>query len=464
MKDFLCEKFLLSNETSMALYHDCAAKLPIIDYHCHIDPKEIAQDRHYENITQAWLYADHYKWRAMRTAGIGERFITGNATDYEKFTMWTKTLPLAIGNPLYHWTHLELKRFFGYGGVLNEHTVREVWELCNKKLESLGVRAMIEQANVSVVCTTDDLADSLEWHKTIAKDPAFNVKVLPALRPDKAVNIESEGFCGYIGKLSGVAGIRIARMDDLFAALTLRLDHFMAHGCVCADHGLDAIPYAPAEKAAVESVFQKRLAGEACSAGEAEMYKFTVLEFLAGEYVKRNWVMELHYGANRNINARLSGRLGPDTGLDCISGVNCGLATASFLNHLHERNKLPKTIIFSLNPNDDAIISSIAGGFQAEGICGKIQQGSAWWFNDTRNGMLAQMASYANLSLLGGFVGMLTDSRSFLSYTRHEYFRRILCDFIGRWVENGEYPRDNAALTSIIEGICYKNAKAYFGF
>jgi len=457
-------EFMLTNETAKALYHDFAEHMPIIDFHCHISPREIAEDKKFDNITQAWLYGDHYKWRAMRSNGIDEKYITGDASDYDRFLAWAKTLTAAIGNPLYHWTHLELRQYFGCGGVLNEKTAPEVWEKCNAVLKDLSVRKIIQMSNVKTICTTDDPVDSLEWHRAIKADASFGTRVLPAWRPDKAMNIELDGFAGYIGQLAEVSGMKIACFEDVLRALKARLDFFAENGCAATDHGLNAIVYAPAAPEEVDAILKKRLAGGKVTPLETDQYKFAVLRYLSWEYAKRGWVMELHYGANRNANTPMFEKLGPDTGFDCMNGAASAVQTAACLNALHMQGGLPKTMIFSLNPNDDAIIGSIIGCFQSAEVPGKIQQGSAWWFNDSKVGMINQMTSLANQSILGNFVGMLTDSRSFLSYARHDYFRRILCDLIGGWVENGEYPYDRDALKEIIEGISYNNAKRYFGF
>jgi len=464
MKAFMDREFLLTNEVSKALYHDFAENMPIIDFHCHISPREIAEDRKFENITQAWLYGDHYKWRAMRSNGVDERCVTGDAPDYDKFLAWAGTLPLAVGNPLYHWTHLELRAYFGYDGALNRETAPEVWEICNTRLKDLSVKKLIEVSNVKVICTTDDPADGLEWHRAIRTDAGFGCRVLPGWRPDKAMNIESDGFASYISRLSEAAGVGISCFDDVLSALKARLDYFAENGCAAADHGMSAVVCAPAPDGAADGILKKRLGGGVPTAIEADQYRFAVLKFLAGEYARRGWVMELHYGANRNANTLMFEKLGPDTGFDSINGVNCAVQTAACLDALNTAGALPKTMIFSLNPADDAIIGSIIGCFQSAGIPGRIQQGSAWWFNDTKRGMINQMSALAEHSLLGNFVGMLTDSRSFLSYTRHDYFRRILCGLIGGWVENGEYPYDRAALKTIIQGICYYNAERYFRF
>ena len=466
MKKFMDKDFLLSNETAKTLYHEYAAKMPIIDYHCHINPAEIAQNKQFKNITEVWLGGDHYKWRAMRSNGVEEKYITGNASDREKFQKWAETLSKAIGNPLYHWTHLELRNYFGYEGVLNGDTAEEVWNLCNEKLQSghFNVRDIIEASNVKAICTTDDPVDSLIYHEQLANDPTFKVKVLPAWRPDKAVNIEKETFAAYIRQLSEVSEIKISDLDSLFTALNVRLDYFNDKGCRVSDHGLDYVLFNPTSHEEADAILKKALAGNPISFDEAEKYKTAVLVFLGKAYAKRGWVMQLHYGALRDNNKAAFTKLGPDTGFDCINTRSCAEGTCAFLNALAEKNALPKTIIYSLNPTDNASIGTILGCFQDSEAAGKIQQGSAWWFNDNKQGMIDQMTSLANLSLLGNFVGMLTDSRSFLSYTRHEYFRRILCNLIGTWVENGEYPCDIKALGKMIQDISFNNTNTYFGF
>ncbi len=466
MKQFMDKDFLLSNETAKTLYHDYAAKMPIIDYHCHINPAEIAENKEFKNITEVWLGGDHYKWRAMRSNGVEEKYITGDATDREKFQKWAETLPKAIGNPLYHWAHLELRKYFGYEGVLNGETAEEVWNLCNEKLQSgeFKVRDIINMSDVKLICTTDDPVDSLEYHKQIAADSTCHVKVLPAWRPDKAVNIEKETFSAYIRHLAEVSEIAITNLESLFVALNVRLDFFHDMGCRASDHGLDYVLYNPASLEEVDAIFKKALAGEAVSFDEMEKYKTALLVFFGEAYAKRGWVMQLHYGAIRDNNKDMFAKLGPDTGFDCINTRNCAEGTAAFLNALQAKNSLPKTIIYSLNPNDNASIGTILGCFQGSEVAGKIQQGSAWWFNDTKQGMIDQMVSLANLSVLGNFVGMLTDSRSFLSYTRHDYFRRILCNLIGTWVENGEYPADMTTLGQIVSDISFNNTNNYFGF
>lgn len=466
MKQFMDQDFLLSTDTAKTLFHEHAAKMPILDYHCHINPEEIAKDRKFENITQVWLGGDHYKWRQMRSNGVDEKYITGDASDREKFQKWAETLEKAIGNPLYHWSHLELQRYFGYHGYLNGKTAEEVWNLCNAKLQEDGmsVRNLIRQSNVTLLCTTDDPADSLEWHKVIAEDATFDVQVLPAWRPDKAMNIEKPDYAEYLVKLGDAAGMEIRSFGDLKTALKKRMEFFDSMGCKVSDHALEYVMYAPAEESRIEELFSKRLEGKALTKEEVLQFKTAYMIFVGKEYHRLGWAMQLHYGCKRDNNVFRFGQLGPDTGYDCIDNYTPSAQMADFLNALNATDQLPKTIIYSLNPNDNAAIGTILGCFQDAGTVGKIQQGSAWWFNDHKTGMTEQMTSLANLGLLGNFIGMLTDSRSFLSYTRHEYFRRILCELIGGWVENGEYPADMEVLGGMVEDISYRNAVRYFGF
>ena len=466
MKQFMDKDFLLTTETACTLFHNYAEKMPIIDYHCHINPREIAEDRQFGNITQVWLGGDHYKWRLMRSAGVDEKYITGDAPDREKFQKWAETLAKGIGNPLFHWSCLELQRYFGYNGVLNGDTAEEVWNLCNEKLASpdMTVRNIIKRSNVDIICTTDDPVDSLEWHKMIADDKSFDVKVFPAWRPDKAMNIEKPDFADYIAKLSEVSGVSVKSWDDLKKALLNRLDFFESMGCRVSDHALEYVYYAPADDAKLSEIFAKRMNGGTLTAEETVMYKTGFMVFLGKEYSRLGWVMQLHYGAKRDNNTPMYERLGPDTGFDCINNYAPSSYTADFLNALEKEHALPKTIIYSLNPNDNQAIGTIIGCFQGTEAVGKIQHGSAWWFNDNKTGMRDQLTSLANLGYLAGFVGMLTDSRSFLSYTRHEYFRRILCGLFGEWVENGEFPYDEKLLGGIVSDISYNNAKKYFNF
>ena len=463
---FMGKDFLLRGPVAKELYHNTAAKLPIIDYHCHVSPKDIALDVRYKSITEVWLYGDHYKWRLMRARGVDEKYVTGNASDWEKFQKFAETIPYAIGNPVYHWTHLELQKYFDCDLQLNAENAEEVWNICNKRLaeDSMSVRGLIKNSNVTHICTTDDPVDSLEWHKMMRDDPSFDVKVLPTFRPDKAINIDKQGFLDYIQALSKAASTSITSLEELFAALTNRIEHFHSLGCVISDHGLDYFTWADDYDKKADAVFQKAIAGEKIGKRKAEKYKTAVLLFLAKEYNKRNWVMQIHYGAVRNTNSFMYGKLGPDTGFDSISLRDSSEAMYKLLDGMNKEGDLPKTILYSLNPNDDDALVSAIGSFQAAGQPGKMQHGSAWWFNDTKTGMVKQMTALANIGVLGNFVGMLTDSRSFLSYTRHEYFRRILCNLLGEWVDAGEYPDDRTFLEEMVKGISYHNAMKYLGF
>ena len=441
-------------------------KIPGLDYHCHINPQEIWEDRQFENIAQVWLGGDHYKWRQMRTNGVDETYITGDASDREKFQKWAETLPKLIGNPLYHWSHLELRYYFGYEGNLNGETAEEVWNLCNSKLQSpeFSARNLIKMSNVTLVATTDDPADTLEYHKQIKEDESFDVQVLPAWRPEKAMGIDKPGFADYIGKLSEVSGVVIHDFSTLKEALVKRLDFFVENNCCISDHSLDYVMYHPASEETINAIFKKKMAGGEVTREEYLQYQTEFMLFMAKEYNKRNWVMQLHYGVKRNNNTAMFNKIGADTGFDCIGSSAPMGELADFLNALAITDEVPKTNIYSLNPADDAAIGTIIGCFQGGGVKNRIQQGSAWWFNDNYSGMKNQMTSLANLSCLGNFIGMLTDSRSFLSYTRHDYFRRIVCEMIGNWVENGEYPNDDKLLAEIVKGISYNNSVEYFGF
>ena len=459
MKQFMDREFLLTNDTAKHLYHELAASLPIIDYHCHLDPREIYEDRHFDNVTQLWLGGDHYKWRLMRSFGVDERSITGEATDREKFQAWAEALSLAAGNPLYHWSHLELKNYFGFDGHLTPENAEQVWQLCNKKLSQpeYSARNLILRSKVEAICTTDDPADSLEWHQKL-RQTDFPVKVLPSFRPDKALGIEKQDYLAYLARLGSPASFAA-----LTEALRARLDHFTALGCRVTDHGMDHVPYAPAEPAEIERIYQKRLGGQMPTALEAEQFKTALLLALGRAYHAKGLVMQLHFGVIRDLSKRVFRLLGPDAGIDAIGDQAPITKLAAFLNALDETGELPKTILYSLNPNDNAAIETVMGAFQTGEARGKLQHGSAWWFNDHKNGMRAQLESLAAEGHLATFVGMLTDSRSFLSYARHEYFRRIVCNLIGTWVENGEYPNDETLLKQLVQGICHDNAAAYFG-
>jgi glucuronate isomerase len=467
MKEFMSKDFLLSTETAKYLYHNHAAKMPVIDYHCHINPKEIADNKRYENISEVWLGGDHYKWRAIRSNGVEEKYITGkDSSPKEKFDKWAETLTKAIGNPLFHWTHLELKKYFGYEGVLSAKTADKVWELCNAKLqeEDMSARGIIEKSNVKLICTTDDPIDSLEYHAQIKADATCKVKVLPAFRPDPAVNIEKPTFKEYIEKLASVSGVAIDSVDSLLKALENRVEFFHSMGCLTSDHGLEYVPYKMVEAKELEEIFVKGLANEELSKDEIEAYKTAVVMSLAKSYARHKWVMQIHYGVNRNNNTKRFEQLGADTGFDSTGTFDCAKNMSQLFDALEYENLLPKTILYSINPADNEVLATLMGCFQSPEAKCKVQLGSAWWFNDTKPGMQKQLTDLASLSLLGNFVGMLTDSRSFLSYTRHEYFRRILCELIGGWVENGEYPNDREALGQMVEDISYNNTVNYFGF
>lgn len=464
MKSFMDSDFLLSTPTAKVLYHDFAEKMPIIDYHCHVDPKEIFEDRRFENIYQTWLEGDHYKWRVMRSNGVEERFITGDAPEREKFQKFAEALPRAIGNPMYHWCHLELRTYFGYDGVLNGDTAQEVWDLSQAKLAQpeLSVRGIISQSNVAFIGTTDDPTSTLEWHKRLADDPTFSTVVAPSFRPDKALNLEKRGWKEFLAELGASAGVEIVDLDSLEQALRSRMEAFAQAGCRAADHGLDYVPFQKVTHSQADAIMKKALAGETCSLQEIEAFKTTLLLFCAACYRQLDWVLQIHYNCMRNPNSAAFALLGPDSGFDCMNNVSCAGSLYALLDALYSSGTLPRTILYSLNPSENELLDTMLGAFQGTEIAGKLQHGSAWWFNDNKTGMAAQLTSLANLSLLGNFIGMLTDSRSFLSYTRHAYFRRILCELMGNWVENGEYPNDMGVLSGLIQDICYGNAKRYF--
>lgn len=466
MKQFMDKNFILQSETAEMLFHRYADKMPIMDYHCHLSPKEIWEDKRFRNITEVWLGGDHYKWRLMRACGVEEKYITGNADDKEKFFEFARTLERCIGNPVFTWSHLELQRYFGYDGALNSKTAEKVWNLCNETLAKpeFSARGIMKMSNVKLVCTTDDPIDSLEYHEKLAADESFDIRVLPAWRPDKIVNIEKPDFKDYVDKLGKAADQEIMCINCVKKALKKRMEFFAAHGCKLADHGIEYAPYVDVTLEEANAVFKKAYAGEAITAEEIAKYKTYILGFFGEQYSEMNWTMQLHYGCKRNNNNRMFNELGPDTGYDCILNGAPGPQLADFLNMLDRNNKLPRTIIYSLDPNDNAVIETIMGCFQDSSAVGKLQHGSAWWFNDHRDGMEAQMKSLANEGVLGNFIGMLTDSRSFLSYPRHEYFRRIMCNLVANYVENGEYPWDEELLGKMVQDISYNNAERYFEF
>ncbi|MCY8403192.1 glucuronate isomerase [Bacillus sonorensis] len=465
MKTFLDDQFLLSNDTAAKLYHEYAKGMPIIDYHCHLSPREIYENKTFKNITEVWLYGDHYKWRAMRANGIAEEFITGDASDEEKFSAWAKTVPMTIGNPLYHWTHLELRRFFGIYELLDENSAPEIWRNVNEQLngKGFGARDLIEKSNVETVVTTDDPTDSLEYHLKLKEDD-YNVSVLPGFRPDKALEINQEGFSGWVKKLEDASGLAISDYDDFLKALKNRIGFFHEAGGRISDHAINEMMYVDADLKDVQPIFAKVMNGERVTVEEECKFKSYTLHFLGECYAEKGWAMQLHINALRNNSSKMYAKLGPDTGYDAINDQDIAKPLCRFLDSLDRKGALPKMILYSLNPRDYVVLSSLSGSFQDGRTPGKIQHGTAWWFNDTKDGMLEQMKTLANIGLLSRFIGMLTDSRSFLSYTRHEYFRRLLCDVIGSWAENGEAPNDIELLGQIVKGISYENAKHYFQF
>ncbi len=467
MKTFMDKDFLLKTEAAKKLYNGHAATMPVIDYHCHINPMEIYEDKRYNTITEVWLGGDHYKWRAMRACGVPERYITGDATPAEKFQKWAETIPNLIGNPLYHWTHLELQRYFGITEPLNGENAMEIYEKCNKILAQpdMSVRGIIRKSNVKLICTTDDPVDDLKAHELLAADPTAPAVVLPAFRPDKAMRADKETFPAYVAQLEQVAGYAINTVDDMRRALADRIAYFADRGCCISDHGLDLCFYVEATEAELNDIFVRAKAGQGITWNEQLAYHTALLVSVGQEYTKRNWVNQLHFGCLRDNSKTMFRKLGPDTGFDSINDQPNAVGMSGMLNALEEAGALGKTILYSLNPSDNAAIGTMMGAFQTDSpIPGKIQQGSAWWFNDHKPGMEAQMVSLMSLGAFGTFNGMLTDSRSFLSYTRHEYFRRILCNLVGQLVEDGEYPADWKRLGQLIENVSYYNTLRYFGF
>ena len=475
MKQFMDEDFILDNEAAKHLFHDHAEKLPIIDYHCHLSPREIYEDRRFNDLGEVWFggqgddgvcAGDHYKWRLLRSNGITEDMVTGHSNEFKRFEGFADTLSLSIGNPMYHWCHLELGKYFDVKEPLNTGNAFRIWDKCNDMLKNdpeLSVRGLIRKSNVAYIGTTDDPIDTLEWHEKIAADKSIDFMVRPSFRPDKAVNILNPGFAEYIEKLAKAAGKEsLDSTQDVIDALINRVEFFASHGCVASDHGLSYVPFRKLSMEQCDIAFKKAMRGEAVSTEEAEGYQTALLVALGRAYHKHGIAMEIHYSCLRNVNSRTFRVLGPDTGYDMIGENSCIDELAGFLSELDSTDELPKTIIFSLDPADNEKIGTLIGCFQSSEVPGKIQHGPAWWINDSRSGMEAQMKSLANLGILGNFIGMLTDSRSFLSYTRHDYFRRIMCNLVGNWVENGEYPNDEESLKRIVTGISYFNAKRYF--
>ncbi len=464
MKKFMDADFLLSTATAKKLFA-AANDEPIFDWHCHLPPKDIYENKTPRDIAELWLAGDHYKWRGMRGVGIDEEFITGSKTPYEKFKAWASAMPNFIGNPLYHWTHLELQRYFGIFDVLNESTADEIWEKANKMIAQGGFtpRELIEKSNVRCVCTTDDPADTLEYHALLAEDKSFKCKVLPAFRPDKALAIDAPTFLPWLEALEKVSGRKIKSYKELKQVLLERIDLFEKMGCRATDHAFTPVPYVRMDDSELEAVFGKVLNGEAVTATEAEGYKTELFRFLAKEYYKRGWGMEIHIGPMRNNNSRMFAKLGPDTGYDSIADCEIAHNLSRLLDSLDIESSLPRTVLFTLNPKDNYVLGTMLGNFQSSEAASKIQFGTAWWFNDNIDGMREQIKALGNLGVLSKFIGMVTDSRSFLSYPRHEYFRRIVCEFIGNLVENGEYPDDMQFLEKAVRDIAFRNAKNYFG-
>lgn len=466
MKPFLDNNFLLTTSTAEKLYHEYAAPMPIIDYHCHLSPKDICEDRIFNNLAEAWLHGDHYKWRAMRTNGIDEAYCTGDKPDHEKFAKWAETVPYTLRNPLYHWTHLELQRYFGVNELLNPATANKIYDHCSTLLNTpdFSVRNLLRKMNVKLVCTTDDPLDSLEYHIRMINENA-DIQMIPAFRPDKAMEIaQAVAFRSYVAKLSEISNITINNFQDYLLALKSRHDFFHANGCRLSDHGLEEIYAEDHDEQIVEGIFSKVINGSDITDKEIRIFKSAMLIHFAVWDHEKNWVQQYHLGALRNNNSRMLKQLGPDTGWDSIGVFNHGRALSKFLDRLDAQGKLTKTIIYNLNPSDNEVMATMTGNFNDGSVPGKIQFGSAWWFLDQKDGMIRQINALSNMGLLSRFVGMLTDSRSFLSFPRHEYFRRILCELLGKEAEEGELPADMELLGKMVQDICYYNNVNYFGW
>jgi glucuronate isomerase len=465
MNLFMYREFLLDTKCAQHLFHDFAEKMPICDYHCHLSPKEIYENEQPSDISQLWLSGDHYKWRAMRSYGIDEKYCTGDASPKEKFVKFGETLGWCIGNPLYHWAHIELQRYFGIDTPLNAKTAEEIYEKANEVIRGGDFRpqTLIAQSNVKFVCTTDDPIDDLKYHKLLAEQD-LPFRVLPSFRPDKALNIHLDGFADYIEALGESAGIKIKHFDDVITALLKRADYFNEVGCKVSDQAFDYVPYVYADEDEIDKIFKKAMKGETPKQKDVDKYRTAVMLALGKKYSELGWAMEVHIGAMRNNNTKKFLALGADTGFASVGDCEIAQPLSAFLNALEANGNLPKTILFNLNDKDNTVLATMLGNFQSSETAGKIQFGPAWWFLDTMDGMTAQMKSLGNLGVLGKFVGMETDSRSFTSYGRHEYFRRIMCRLLGRWVEDGWYANDDEMLRQIVEGICYNNAVEYFKF
>ena len=466
MNKFMDKDFLLDTKSARHLFHDFAENMPICDYHCHLSPKEIYENEQPSDISQLWLSGDHYKWRAMRSCGVSEKYCTGDATPKDKFLKFGETLGWCIGNPLYHWAHIELQRYFGIDTPLNVKTAEDIYERANKAIAEGDFRpqSLITKSNVKVVCTTDDPIDSLEYHKKLAEVDGFDCKVLPSFRPDKALNINLDGFADYIKALGESAGVKIKHFDDVITALLKRADYFDSVGCKVSDQAFDYVPYREADDDDLDEIFEKAMKGKRPKQKDTDKYRTAVMLAIDKKYAKLGWAMEIHIGAMRNNNTAMFEKLGADTGFDSVGDCEIAAPLSRFLDALNKDGNLPKTILFNLNDKDNTVLATMLGNFQSSEAAGKIQFGPAWWFLDTMDGMTAQMKSLGNLGVLGKFVGMETDSRSFTSYGRHEYFRRIMCRLLGDWVENGWYANDDEMLKQIVEGICFDNAMEYFKF
>ena len=465
MTNFIEEDFLLENSFAKELYERYAKDMPIIDYHCHLPVQDIAEDRQFKNLTEIWIAGDHYKWRAMRALGIEEKYITGNSSDEEKFQKWAETIPYTMRNPLYHWTHLELQRYFGITDLLTEKNAKKIYNQCNSLLatQAYSTRNLLKKMNVKVVCTTDDPADDLKHHKKIAED-GFEVKVLPTFRPDGLLNIDSDDFVAYLKRIGNQTKVDIKDFDSLIKAVASRIDYFHQHGCRLSDHGLERMLAEDFSKSEIDNLLKKKLSGENLTAKESEKYQSALLLKLGSLYAEKNWTMQLHLGPVRDTNSKLLNQIGKDAGVDSIGDLNQAKPLAKFLDTLNKNEDLPKTILYNVNPSDNEVMATMAGNFMSDSRKGKIQHGSAWWFLDQKDGMEKQLNSLSNMGLISCFVGMLTDSRSFLSVPRHEYFRRVLCNLFGKDIENKELPEDIEWIGKIIQDICYYNAESYFEF
>ncbi|WP_028216542.1 glucuronate isomerase [Paraburkholderia oxyphila] len=466
MNPFMGDNFLLSSDCARKLYHEYARPEPIFDYHCHLSVKEIADDRRFNNITEIWLKGDHYKWRAMRALGNDERYITGDASDREKFDVWADDLPSCLGNPLYHWSHLELRAGFGIDDPISGGTADRIWNETSRQLRQPGMsaRGLLRKFNVRLVGSTDDPTDTLEFHAQIARDPSMDdIAVRPNWRADNLVKIEADGFAAYIDKLARASETAIGDFQSLKVALLRRLDHFCAHGCIAADHGIPVLRFAPlASGSALDQIVQKRLSGQRLSEEDIAQYATAIQVWLAGQYAERGWAMQLHIGAQLNNNTAMLNQIGPNAGFDAIRDRPISEALAGLLDAMNSNSGLPKLVIHTINPSQNEVVATLCACFQGGNTRGKIQFGAAWWFNDQLDGMRRQLTQLSQLGILGTFVGMITDSRSLLSYSRHEYFRRLLCDMVGTWMENGEVPQDYGLVGEMIRKICYRNAAEFF--